>query len=265
MKTEEVLEALQQVAADVVTPRFGRLTDGDVMEKQPGDLVTVADREAELAIADILRKAYPTALVVGEEATAADPALVTRLAGSDHSFVLDPIDGTRNFVAGSRDHAAMLAEVRRGEVTRAWIWQPAHGRAIVAEHGAGAWMDGRRLPARQTSGDPSALRVCTSRRAWEGSHARVTVTSSAWCCGVDYPNVASGEVDAVLFARGQPWDHAPGLLILQETGGVITTWDGTPYRADRPSPGRLLAAASEQCRQLLVEHLAPLLRAGSSR
>ncbi len=65
MQTDEVMALLQQVAADVVTPRFRALADGQVHEKNPGDLVTVADREAEVLITAALQAAYPDALVLG--------------------------------------------------------------------------------------------------------------------------------------------------------------------------------------------------------
>ena len=61
-----------------------------------------------------------------------------RFLAADHAFTVDPVDGTKNFVNGSKDHAVMVAEVRGGEVVRGWIWQPQHETAYVAERGAGA-------------------------------------------------------------------------------------------------------------------------------
>ena len=70
---------------------------------------------------------------------------MTQFHAADHAFTVDPVDGTKNFVKGSPDHAVMVAEVRGGESVRAWIWQPQHERAYVAERGAGAWRNGERL------------------------------------------------------------------------------------------------------------------------
>ena len=83
--------------------------------------------------------------MLGEEATATDDALLDRFRDADHAFTVDPVDGTKNFVHGSPDHAVMAAELRGGEVVRSWIWQPQHGTAYVAERGAGAWRNGERL------------------------------------------------------------------------------------------------------------------------
>ncbi|MGL5829189.1 MAG: inositol monophosphatase family protein, partial [Angustibacter sp.] len=137
LSTDAVLDLLREVAASTITPRFRGLDDADVMEKNPGDLVTVADREAEEAITTRLLGAYPRAAVLGEEAYAADRSLVDRYLDADHAFTVDPVDGTKNFVHGSPDHAVMVAEVRRGETVRAWVHQPAHGVSWVAERGAG--------------------------------------------------------------------------------------------------------------------------------
>src|SRR4051794_7070081 len=165
LSTDAVLDLLREVAAEVITPRFRSLAAGEVMEKNPGDLVTVADREAEVLITAALQAAYPDALILGEEATHADETLVDRYFAAEHAFSVDPVDGTKNFVKGSKDHAVMASEVRGGEVVRAWIWQPQHATAYVAERGAGAYRDGEPI-VRPPAGD--ALRGVTSRRRWIG-------------------------------------------------------------------------------------------------
>lgn len=242
MRTDEVLRLLQDVAAQVIEPRFRALEDGQVDEKGPGDLVTVADREAEVLITAALRAAYPDALVLGEEATAADPALLDRFQGAEHAFTVDPVDGTRNFVHGSPDHAVMAAELRSGEVVRSWIWQPQHRVAYVAERGAGAWRDDVRLE-RPPLGEE--LRGVTSRRSWLGrALGTLRALETTWvCCGVDYPKLVEGDADYALYRGTKPWDHAPGSLLLTEAGGFVGTFDGAPYDAQVALPSGLVAAA----------------------
>src|SRR3954468_18029039 len=108
--TEAVLRLLQDVAEEVVNPRFRSLSSGEIHEKGPGDLVTAADREAEQLITAALRAAYPDAVILGEEAYAGRSALLHEFWAADHAFTVDPVDGTKNFVAGSRDHAVMVGE-----------------------------------------------------------------------------------------------------------------------------------------------------------
>lgn len=250
MQTDEVLSLLQDVAADVIEPRFRALGEGQVMEKGPGDLVTVADREAEVLITAALNRAYPDALVLGEEAAAADPTLLDRFRGVEHAFTVDPVDGTRNFVHGSPDHAVMAAELRGGEVVRSWIWQPQHRTAYVAERGAGAWRNGRRLQ-RPPAGDRP--RGATSRHRWLGrSLDSLPALTPTWtCCGVDYPKLVEGETDYLLYRRTMPWDHAPGSLLLSEAGGCTGTFAGSPYDAQAVLPSGLVAAADRATYELV--------------
>ncbi len=254
METDDVLALLEQVAEEVVTPRFRSLAAGEVTQKRPGDLVTVADHEAEARITEALRRAYPAALVLGEEAASAEPALVDRFRAAEHAFTVDPVDGTRNFVHGSPDHALMAAELRGGQVVRSWVWQPQHRRAYVAELGAGAWCDGRRLRRPPPEGEPRGI---TARRSWVGrTLGALTALELTWvCCGVDYPRLAEGAADYALYWRGRPWDHAPGSLLLTEAGGHVGTFDGSAYRPQQGPPPDLVAAADRATYDLVRELL----------
>ncbi|MDO9458413.1 inositol monophosphatase [Nocardioides sp.] len=220
METEDVLRLMQDVAEEVINPRFRTLGRGEVTSKRrPGDLVTVADREAEVLITDAIRAAHPEAVVLGEEAVSVDPTLLHAWAEAEHVFTVDPVDGTRNFVKGSPDHAVMVAEVRAGEVVRSWIWQPQHRTAYVAERGAGAWRDGVRLD------------LITQQK---------TKNHTGTCCGIDYPRIATGEAGWGFWLKTKPWDHAPGSLLLTEAGGSVGSVRGTAYRP--AAPPRLLVA-----------------------
>jgi fructose-1,6-bisphosphatase/inositol monophosphatase family enzyme len=252
VETDDVLTLLKDVAEEVINPRFRSLTSDEIAEKNPGDLVTVADREAEVLITEALHAAYPEALVLGEEATAQDGSLLERYRHAPHAFTVDPVDGTKNFVHGKRDHAVMVAEVRDGDVVRSWIWQPQHETAYVAERGAGAFRDGERL-VRPPVGEK--LRGVTSRRKWIGrALGTLTALELTWvCCGVDYPKLVEGEADYALFRKAKPWDHAPGSLLLTEAGGFVGTFDGEPYRPQAEVPG--LVAAADRATYDLVQGL----------
>lgn len=221
-----MLTLLQDVAAEVINPRFRALADEQVSEKNPGDLVTIADHESEALITAALQAAYPEAVVLGEEAMAADASLLDAFAAADHGFTVDPVDGTKNFVNGSPDHAVMVAEVIAGEITRGWIWQPQHENAYVAERGAGAWLNGERLTV--TTGGDAPYR--TARRHWVGRElGDLGTLELTWaCCGVDYPHLIAGDAAALVYSRSMPWDHLPGALILTEAGGTIGRHDGGP-------------------------------------
>lgn len=245
LTTDTVLDLMKDVAAEVISPRFRSLASEQVHEKGPGDLVTIADHESERILTEHLQGAYPGALIVGEEATAADPELLKRMRTADHVWLVDPVDGTRNFVHGSPDHAVMVAEVRHGQTVRGWIWQPEHERSMVAELGAGVQENGESLrraaaPERveNIGGAAShwAHRVLTrhpgrtNATPQDGALAPLAHTRrTAWCCGVDYPMLAAGDLDFLVFGPPKPWDHAPGALMITELGGEVRLLDGAPY------------------------------------
>lgn len=242
MDTDAVLQLLKDVAEEAINPRFRSLADGEIHEKNPGDLVTDADREAEELLTKALLGAYPDAVVLGEEAHSAEPALMERYLAADHAFTVDPVDGTKNFVHGSPDHAVMVAETIGGQAVRAWIWQPQHELAYVAERGAGAWCGSRRL---SRSAAVAPLDGRTSRRKWIGeSFGGLPPLALTWVsCGIDYPKLVEGETDYIVYRSVAPWDHVPGTLILREAGGVAGTPSGTAYEPRlRPRHGLVVAA-----------------------
>ncbi|HET6940131.1 MAG TPA: inositol monophosphatase [Nocardioides sp.] len=257
MNTTEVLQLLQRVAEEVINPRFRSLTEEQVDEKNPGDLVTIADREAEELLTDALSSAYPDALVLGEEATATDDTLLPRFRAADHAFTIDPVDGTKNFVAGSRNHAVMASELRDGEVQRGWIWQPQLGTAYVAERGQGAWRNGERL-VRPPVGDRP--RGVTSRRRWIGRALDgLPPLELTWvCCGVDYPKLVEGEADYLVYRGTQPWDHAPGSLLLEESGAFLGTFEGGGYQPQADPPVGLIGAADRATYDRVWGHIGEL-------
>ena len=262
-----MLDLLKDVAAEVINPRFRSLAAGEIYEKRPGDLVTDADREAEVLITDALLRDYPDCVVLGEEAHSAEPALMQRYAAADHAFTVDPVDGTKNFVHGSKDHAVMASETRGGEVVRAWIWQPQHELGYVAERGGGTWRHSETGTERLTVASPAdgeELRGRTSRRAWIGATpVGLSPLALTWVsCGIDYPKLVEGEADYVLYHSALPWDHAPGSLLLAEAGGVTGTPGGVRYGPRDLAPPGLVAAAdptayTRVCRALAAsDHLA---------
>jgi fructose-1,6-bisphosphatase/inositol monophosphatase family enzyme len=242
---DEVLRLIQGVADEVINPRFRDLGSHEIAEKNPGDLVTVADHEAEQLLTRALGEAYPDAVVLGEEAYAGDPGLMDRYTAAEHAFTVDPVDGTKNFVHGSPDHAVMVGETRAGVAVRGWIWQPQHKRAYVAERGEGAWVDGERMVRAAPPGDPGSWRGVTSRRSWIGREpGGMRPLELTWvCCGVDYPKLVEGAADFIVYGRGNPWDHVPGSLLLAESGGHLGLLDGTAYDPSRVAGHGIVAAA----------------------
>ncbi|MDN5995376.1 MAG: inositol monophosphatase [Acidipropionibacterium jensenii] len=257
LSTDEVAGLLEEVADTVIEPHFGVLSKAEIHQKShPGDLVTDADRQAERVISARLRH-LTGAVVVGEEAAFTDPTILDALPGADQAWVIDPIDGTSNFVKGSDDHAVMLAEVRSGRTVRGWIWQPRHRHMYIAESGAGLYRDGVRI-TRGPAGDPVV--AATTHRSFQQTVApeggpRLEWTWSRWCCGVDYPRLCTGEVDATVYLHSHPWDHLSGALMLRELGGVVRTLSGHDFGVKEFHRDPLIVASDEPAYRAVADAL----------
>lgn len=242
MDTEAVLDLMKETAAEVITPRFRLLNDGDIDTKSgPGDFVTVADREAEEVLTKRLRDAFPDAVVVGEEAVFADPSLRDKLPNADHAFIIDPIDGTRNFVRGRDEHGVIISEVRAGVTTRGWIWQPQTGRGYIAERGAGVLMNGEPVVTDRPERKPLGACSKNSIHGYTADGHLSPVVRTKFACCFDYPALLHGEYDFLYYVSLHPWDHLAGALMVTEQGGVSRTLDGLAYTVMSKSRGLLVA------------------------
>lgn len=260
MLIEDVSSLLNEVGSTIIRPRFRRLRDVDIDEKAPADPVTIADREAEQAIASRLVQLVPGSRVIGEEACSLEPRLLERL-DIGAVWIVDPIDGTANFVAGTGPCATMVALLQDGEIVMSWIHDPIGGAMAFAERGAGAWLDGVRLDAPAAPPGGEGLAGIVSRfslpehrepfvQRIEGAAASITPTRR--CAGAEYPQVAAGLCDFALYWRTLIWDHAPGALLLREAGGVVRRLDGSDYRPGEQKAGLLLARSPEIADRLLA-------------
>jgi fructose-1,6-bisphosphatase/inositol monophosphatase family enzyme len=249
-------------------PRFRHLAAGEVHAKSgPLDLVTVADEAAERVITAALRRHFPTCLVVGEEATAADASLLAGLGDADLAFVVDPVDGTANFAAGLPLFAVMAAAFSRGEVVAAVIHDPVGGDSACALRGEGAWIeaaDGACLALKVAPG--AAVAAMTGTASWRflpealqsrvcRNLPRVAGVFDYRCAGHEYRLAAAGNCHFLLFNRLLPWDHAPGWLLHREAGGYAAQFDGRPYAAARVTTGGLLCAPDRASWQALHDTL----------
>jgi fructose-1,6-bisphosphatase/inositol monophosphatase family enzyme len=232
-------KVLREVAQREITPRFQRLAPSDVIGKpsadDPNDLVTAADRAAETELTGRLPELVPGSSVVGEEAVAADPSVLERLRGSSPVWVVDPLDGTRNFAAGHGPFGTMVVLVERGTLLASGIYLPQTDRLFLAERGLGAYCDGERIAPRLPSEGvlsgtlsvrymPDELAASLTERVKDHHPVPGVI-----CAAYEYTQVALGLKDYVLYYRLLPWDHAPGALIVREAGGVARHPDGRDY------------------------------------
>ncbi|MGW0767041.1 inositol monophosphatase family protein [Streptomyces sp. NPDC002676] len=235
----DVEEAVREAAAAEILPRFRRLAAHEVDQKSgPHDLVTDADRLAERRLTEVLGTLLPGSVVVGEEAVHANPQTYEALQGDAPVWIIDPVDGTRQFVHGEEGFCTLVALARRGVLLASWTYVPARDQLATAVRGQGAFLDGERLFA----GPPAPgkdLVIATShpdfttaeeKRALQALWTDGIAPRPCGSAGLEYLAIARGELDAVAFSWEAAWDHAAGLLLVEEAGGVHLTGTGEPFR-----------------------------------
>ena len=260
--SETVANLIRETARTLIMPRFRALGSGDIREKKPGDLVTIADIEAERALTRRLEELAAGAQVIGEESVAEDPTRLGVLSLDAPVWIIDPVDGTTNFARGEPGFAVIVALTQHGAVEAGWIYDPVNDFMVHATRGEGAWCDGHRLavaaevPPEQITGSAYG-RARSGVRAAKALSAsgRIGAVHNRGCSGLEYIALVEGRSHFSLHSRSLPWDHAAGMLIVREAGGEAAFLDGTPYDAripDRP----VLAAAGEAAWRIVSEVVA---------
>lgn len=255
MNIERLAAILRQAAKDEILPRFRRLDDGMIHTKTNAfDLVTEADTNAERVITAAIRAHSPDTIVIGEEAVAADPSLLTTSLEGRTVIFVDPVDGTANFAGGLPLYAVMAAVVENGETVAGVIYDPMGDDFVMAERGCGAWQvfpDGRKV--RQKFADPvplaemgglasTAYFPAEHKRAILTNLAKVRMLANYRCAGHEYRFAAGGHIHFLAYGKLMPWDHVAGALIMAECGAHLAKLDGSPYRPSDQGGGLLIAS-----------------------
>ena len=261
-----VMLAAARKAGRALIRDFGEVEQLQVSRKGPADFVSVADEKAERIIREELQRARPAYGLMMEESGV--------VPGSDtsHVWIVDPLDGTTNFLHGVPHFAISLALERNAEIVCAVVFNPVTDEAFVAEKGTGAFLNGRRLrvAARRelrdcvvATGIPYHGRPGHAEflRSLEAVMAEVAGVRRFGCASLDLAWVAAGRYDGY-FERGlAPWDIAAGLLLVQEAGGLTSDLGG---RNRMMKTGDVLAANAELHGPLLKLVSRPALAGASA-
>jgi myo-inositol-1(or 4)-monophosphatase len=262
--TINVMARAAMAAGRALRRDFGEIEHLQVSKKGPADFVSNADIKAERMVREALQKARPGYGFLMEESGA--------IAGSDtsHRWIVDPLDGTTNFLHGLPQYAVSIALERDGELIAGVIYDPVVDELYWAERGVGAFLNQQRLrvSARRRLGEALlGTGVPFQGRGTAEDHAaylRQLAAVMASTAGVrrwgtaslDLAYVAAGRYDGFWENGLSPWDIAAGIVLLREAGGTVTQTDGAPIRLDSPT---LLASNTQ-----LHEALRDLLRSDTA-
>jgi fructose-1,6-bisphosphatase/inositol monophosphatase family enzyme len=246
-----VVEIVSEAARLDILPRFSGALANAVREKTSAfDIVTEADEAAEQRISERLRSAFPGAAIVGEEAAARDAGLLSRIATAELAFIIDPIDGTKNYASGLPLFGTMVAAIHdpllqqtalalRGEGS----WSQSADRAETALKVAAPVPVDRMQAVAGTNFLPEPLRAAVARNL-----SRLGMNFWLRCSAHEYRLAAAGHCHLLVYNKLMPWDHAAGWLLHREAGGHSAHFDGTPYLPSHTTGGLICATDAESWR-----------------
>lgn len=221
-------------AAGVIRAAAGRIQEKDIRAKGINDLVTVVDVEAEKVITDILRDAFPDYKILAEEDVAeAEPLSLS----AGYQWIVDPIDGTTNFMHGVPPYAVSIGLQKDGEMVVAVVLDVSRNELFTAESGKGLFIDGQPASVSKTAKMADALMTTGfPYRRFEDVDAYLEVLRSVilssrgirrpGSASVDLAYVAAGRFDGFYETGLAPWDVAAGVLLVREAGGTVTDFEG---------------------------------------
>lgn len=234
---DAIIQVTKQVARHEIVPRYLRVAHE---HKVDGSLCTIADTEAQAALARGLREIadHP---VLGEEMSGEEHQSQWD-AGHNGIWVIDPIDGTSNFVNGLPYFSISVALMREGRTEIGVIYAPELDETYWAERGRGAWLNGERLPIKERP--PRNLKAAMAgvdlkrldRKLAAELAARPPYSSQRnfGSSALDWCFVAAGRFDVYLHGGQKLWDYAAGALILEEAGGAMATLEQDDFWASDP-------------------------------
>lgn len=241
---------IAEIADAIVAPKFGKLDKADIRTKTgPTDLVTAVDEAAERALEAALKDIYPAAIFIGEETVARDPARAEALRGDGPFWIVDPLDGTRNFVRNIPEFGTIVALVEGGETRMGWIYATPEKKCAVAVKGEGAAWAGAPV---QLKSSPNAPMRGLRSVSWLEEPARKRIekallhynTKNGHCSAYSYLLLSRGEIDFKISSRIHPWDHLAGALLVSELGGRTAFLDESEDLTPHPPIDRALLATA---------------------
>jgi myo-inositol-1(or 4)-monophosphatase len=254
-------------AGEVIMRAVPRLHEVTVEEKRPNDFVSEIDRRAEAEIIGTIREKYPSHAFLAEESG--------QTGESDFVWIIDPLDGTTNFLHGLPIFAVSIALAHRGVLQHAVVYDPSRQELYTASRGEGAQLDGRRIRVSGRAGVSGALIGTgfpySSHLDHMGAYLKMFSAISARSAGLRRPGaaaldlayVAAGRYDGFFEFSLKPWDIAAGALLVREAGGLVGTFAGDERYLET---GNVVAGSPKVFAELIktfAPHLPPGMRPGA--
>lgn len=242
---KKVSSILRECAKECILPYFRNLAPHEINKKDDAtqSAITIADPLAEKFLSSRLVDLLPDSFVVGEEDTYDNESNFDYLQDPEKMvWVIDPIDGTANFANDSEVFCIMVALVKDGVVEMAWIYDVCNDSMTVAKKGQGVFINGQKIVLSTPPQEERTKGFAVTKLADQVGDVEITTLH---CAGHEYLKVLKNEAIFSVYDFMQPWDHAAGTFMIEEAGGYVAKWDGSPYSAKDKTGGIIVANNKE--------------------
>ena len=254
---DQVGGVIRFVAKRAIMPRFGTLTPQEIVFKGAGsEVVTVADTEAEKGLSVLLGRLIPSVAFVGEEGVASNPDILKHIEGKGATWVVDPINGTQDFVDGGSNFSVMVALVKDGDVKASWIYFPAADEMLSAKKGGGVWYQKGEEKLRKISNRTSALehvKAAIIDETFIGREHFLSIIKKSFNSSVTagytgdaFRDIALGRANYGILHFSSQWEMGAGSLIVRELGNVMICGDSSDFNIAGNIGGPLFIASNRE-------------------
>lgn len=263
LQKDTVENLLRETAETLILPRWKQLKQNEIETKTgPNDFVTVADTESEARLVPLLRDILPGSLVIGEESVSRNEVDMAALLAQedDPVWIIDPVDGTHNFVHGSDKFGMIVALIYKGQTVHGWIYDIPGNKFAYASRGGGTTYDGQYIRFKDQVIRLDQMKGYLGRKFipqrftthFQQKLDALYDVNTLGACAHEYINILRGEAAFAMYSRTKPWDHAAGTLMVEEAGGSAIRWNGLNYAPD--AGFGLIAATGENLARTLHKH-----------
>jgi len=236
INNDDIKDILYKISKEIILPKHKNLKDEDIKLKNKIDLVTSVDIAVEQELNNILSLLLPNSLFIGEELYFKDPSILNFYNQNKFCWTVDPIDGTANFVKGRDKFAIMIALTFKETILQSWIYKPLTDEFYYSKQGEGAFINSRRINNIKKVNFSNAIGSISSKY-WADNYLKniekiinkFKDVNNYGCIGLEYVDIAMGCRDFAILSKLFPWDHIPGILLVQESGGSVIHFDHTQY------------------------------------
>lgn len=235
-------DIIQEISEKIILPRFQDICKNRIIAKSPADLVTSVDIDSEMAFFKELPKVVPNSQIISEELADEHPTLLKSFHDEKikNLWVIDPLDGTTNFINGKENFAVAVSLITEGKTKASWIYLPYKQQMLYGDNQNGVFLNDKKL---QTENKKAKIENIDTNHTLIPYLDKSLNLIRASSCSCSYFNLITQKIDAIVFSkRLLPWDHVAGTFLHKCVGGFNAFMDGSEYSPTKPQNNTLIMA-----------------------